>query len=66
MKYYDNRTIFCTKCQKLRYMGYTNKQDSELCTCSNQDNIPTVIKYKAFKKRESFISKFIQWIKSSK
>jgi len=50
MTHYDNRTIFCSKCQKLRYMGYTDKPDSELCTCSDQDNIPTVVKYKAFMK----------------
>lgn len=47
-EYYDNQNIYCNQCNKLRYMGYTDKIDSELCTCADQDNIPMVIKYKTF------------------
>lgn len=50
--YYHNETIYCSQCNKLRYMGYTDKPDSELCTCADQDNIPTIIKYKAFSMSE--------------
>ena len=39
--YKDNETVYCSRCHKLRYMGYTARPDSELCTCSNQNEIPT-------------------------
>lgn len=32
LKYYDNDYIICSVCHKPVYMGYTSKNDSELCT----------------------------------
>lgn len=46
--YYHNENICCSKCNRLRYMGYTDESGSELCICSDQDNIPIVIKYNTF------------------
>lgn len=39
--YTHNRSIKCNNCHKLRFMGYTDKQPSELCTCENQNGIQT-------------------------
>jgi hypothetical protein len=35
LKYFDNKHILCSHCDKPVYMGYTSKSDSELCTCNN-------------------------------
>lgn len=40
LKYQYNSHIFCSKCNKERYMGYTSKSDSQLCVCLKQNEIP--------------------------
>tara|TARA_R110000868_G_scaffold411651_1_gene706736 strand:- start:4818 stop:5030 length:213 start_codon:yes stop_codon:yes gene_type:complete len=52
MKYYDNESILCTVCKKPVYMGYTNKNDSELCGCANQNEIPVIDKRGIIKPKE--------------
>lgn len=33
MRYYDNQTERCPKCEKLIYMGRTTLHDNKLCCC---------------------------------
>ncbi len=42
-KYYFNQSVYCSQCNRLRFMGYTYGYDL-LCQCSDQKNIPTYIK----------------------
>ena len=42
MKYYDNDSILCTKCNKPVYMGYTRLSDNQICCCVGQSKIPVI------------------------
>jgi hypothetical protein len=33
IRYFDNKTICCCVCNKLKYGGYTGLPDSQLCVC---------------------------------
>lgn len=52
LKYFYNEHILCSYCEKPVYMGYTNKRDSELCTCNN---IPERTVYDSLKEKKEVL-----------